>query len=140
MAKKCISIAGIVLGAVMSFAGFLLLINGYSLHDPGYAAFGADFYTDIYEATRASVQVLQDVIEAINHVAGLMLLLGGLVVILIFVWRLADVLKSGQSVPALSGAEVKPLTISETKCAKCGAALSDHDEFCPMCGEKHLSK
>ncbi|MBO5516880.1 MAG: hypothetical protein J6A42_02180 [Firmicutes bacterium] len=73
-------------------AGIMSVYWGYSLSDHGayssYAKFGADFYTEIYDATRNAGNNIIYVIDGVSHV----LVVAGLAMIGSFGFKLVDCL------------------------------------------------
>lgn len=82
-------VIGILAGLVLAVIACIKLIDGL-YYDPGYSKFGADFYTEIYGATRHAVLKLSDMHEDLE----LGILIAGLGVAAGFGIRLCGVFSS----------------------------------------------
>lgn len=101
--KKVFSIIGICFGIMIMIMGFICMSGNYSSNSvDNYIAFGADFYTDEYEATAAAANNASSMVRALDHFIGnfgLITVCFGGVVTCYFFCVLSDTLKNKIATP-----------------------------------------
>lgn len=112
MDKRMASILGIALGVVILIVGFSVMgPEQYTIGDP-FMKFGADFYTEIYDVTRAAGLAVQTAYENICNAIGWLIVAIGLSDIAYFVCKLVSANDEGvQGVNDTSPAPASPAPI-----------------------------
>lgn len=96
--KKFLSIIQIILCIAGIGWGIATIISGRSVFLHGgdrvaAAKFGADFYTEIYDATRTAANNIDELIEYFNEFTQTFFILLGVVIMFISFFKLCDVIK-----------------------------------------------
>ncbi len=90
-AKRVFSVIGMIIGCVMVFYGvFDKTPNFNGETKSSYTAFGADFYTEVYQASATAANNLDDIGHLMCDLINMTLVFSGLVVICHFGCKLGE--------------------------------------------------
>ncbi len=145
-ANLACSVAGAIAGCASISSGIKIkgIIDKISLYPGprgygklthlGSAEFGADFYTDIYEATAFGGNALKAILDILSVAIPALFILGGVLVICLSVRRLFTSSVLSELLPASKGAKdgSQPLPVTEASVAPSTTSTADSPDAEPI--------